>query len=68
MKRVSLIGDSIRMGYQKQVMEELEGQFTVWGPEDNCGPSTRILDRFDEWILQNPGDQLFYTHPFWQKV
>ena len=36
MKRVLLLGDSIRLGYQENVIDELSGEFDVWGnPENN---------------------------------
>lgn len=36
MKRVMLIGDSIRMNYQSVVEEELKGEYSVWAPKENC--------------------------------
>lgn len=37
MKKVVLLGDSIRLiGYGKRVEELLKDQCTVWQPEDNC--------------------------------
>ena len=55
MKKVVLIGDSIRMGYEPTVRQELEGVFEVWAPEKNSGKSTAILENLDEWVLsQNP--------------
>lgn len=37
MKKVVLLGDSIRMiGYGKKVEETLKDRFAVWQPEDNC--------------------------------
>ena len=36
MKRVMLIGDSIRLNYQSVVEEELSGEYSVWAPEENC--------------------------------
>ena len=39
MKAVILIGDSIRMGYQETVREQLGGRAGVWGPAENGGTS-----------------------------
>ena len=36
MKRVMLIGDSIRLNYQSVVEEELNGEYRVWAPKENC--------------------------------
>ena len=55
MKRVILIGDSIRMGYQGVVQSELAGQAEVWSPAQNGGNSQNVLDHLDEWVLaQHP--------------
>lgn len=47
MKKVMLIGDSIRLGYQEQVAKNLEGIAEVWGSEDNC--------RFAKYTLNELG-------------
>jgi isoamyl acetate esterase len=54
--KVILIGDSIRMGYQKKVQEELTGRAEVEAPEVNCGDTRRILAHLDEWVIsRKPG-------------
>lgn len=55
MKRVVLIGDSIRMGYQPTVERELAGRATVWGPEINGGHSVNVLLHLHLW-LREPAD------------
>lgn len=47
MKKVLLIGDSIRLGYQPNVISELEGEFFVWGNDENC--------RFAKYTLNELG-------------
>jgi len=42
-KRVVLIGDSIRIAYQKHVQEELKDVAEVWGPETREGWNTEVL-------------------------
>lgn len=55
MKKTLLIGDSIRMGYQNIVREQLADQAEVLWPEENSGSSKKILENLDEWILsKNP--------------
>ena len=55
MPLVILIGDSIRMGYQRVVQEELRAEAEVWGPTQNGGTSSNVLAHLDEWVIsQNP--------------
>ena len=48
MKKIVLIGDSIRMGYDKYVKDALEGSCEVYYPTENC--------RFAEYVLRFIGD------------
>ena len=43
MKKVMLLGDSIRLGYRAKVAKLLEGQAMVAGPEENCRFSAYTL-------------------------
>ena len=45
MKNLLLIGDSIRVGYDKSVKKSLEGRANVLFPEENC--------RFASYLLRN---------------
>ena len=56
MKKLILIGDSIRMGYQAEVIRELTGFADVWAPEQNGGTSANILTHLDEWVLRQSPD------------
>ncbi len=47
-----LLGDSIRIGYLPHVEKALAPEFHVWGPEMNCGETTRTLAHLDEWVTQ----------------
>lgn len=51
MKKVILIGDSIRMGYQQTVREELAGAAEVVWPEMNGYDSRNVLAKIDEWAI-----------------
>ncbi len=51
MKRVILIGDSIRMGYQQVVVDRLAGEAEVLYPQQNGGNSRNVLEHLDEWVL-----------------
>lgn len=44
MKKIVLIGDSIRMGYDKYIRDALEGAAKVYYPPENC--------RFAEYVLR----------------
>ena len=43
MKKVILIGDSIRMGYDKYIKASLEGEAEVFYPSENCRFATYVL-------------------------
>ena len=44
MKKIVLIGDSIRMGYDKYIKDSLAGKAEVFYPTENC--------KFAEYILR----------------
>ena len=51
MKKVMLIGDSIRLiGYQKTVQKELAGEFEVWGSGDNCRFAKYTLNELERML------------------
>lgn len=49
MKKILLIGDSIRMGYDKYVKEALEGVAEVYYPTENCRFAQYTLRFLHEW-------------------
>lgn len=50
MKKVLLIGDSIRMYYQNRVQELLGEEYEVWGPSENCRFSAYTLNSLRMWL------------------
>jgi lysophospholipase L1-like esterase len=50
---VILLGDSIRMGYQPHVAQELGATFRVTGPSENCATSRNLLANLDRWVPDN---------------
>lgn len=56
MQELILIGDSIRMGYQADVIRELTELADVWAPTQNGGNSANILQHLDEWIISRSPD------------
>lgn len=49
MKRIFLIGDSIRMGYENYVREAFNGVAEVYAPEGNCRYALNVLRYVHEW-------------------
>lgn len=49
MKNVLLIGDSIRMGYDKSVKKSLAGKANVIYPDENCKFASYLLRHFHEY-------------------
>lgn len=71
MKKILLLGDSIRLGYQPAVTELLEGKAEVYGPEDNCRFTMYTLWHAFQWVAAagepdiihwNNGIWDMYTH------
>jgi len=58
MPLVIVIGDSIRMGYQRFVQEELCDEAEVWGPTQNGGTSANVLAHLNEWVIDRNPDIL----------
>ncbi|QDV38831.1 SGNH/GDSL hydrolase family protein [Tautonia plasticadhaerens] len=54
--RVLLLGDSISIDYTLDVREALDGTANVHRPAENCGPTTRGLERLDDWLGDGPWD------------
>ena len=58
MKKIVLLGDSIRMGYDKYVKDALSGSAEVYYPPENCRFAEFILRFAHEWKKngQHPDD------------
>ncbi len=57
MKNVLLIGDSIRMGYDKAVRNTLKDEVNVYFPEENCRFASYVLRYLHEYKNLLPKDQ-----------
>ena len=53
---IVLIGDSIRMGYQDHVVNQLAGRAEVWVPKENGGDSRNVLSHLEQWVLARQPD------------
>ena len=52
MKKIVLLGDSIRMGYDKYTKEALQGSCEVYYPEENCRFAENVLRFAHEWKIK----------------
>lgn len=63
MKKVFLIGDSIRMGYDKYVKDALNGTAEVYYPQENCRFAEYVLRYAHEWKGNSQfGDDVDLVH------
>ena len=62
MKNLLLIGDSIRMGYDKSVKKTLEGKANVIFPEENCRFGAYVLRYFREYLKDIKGEDIDVIH------
>ena len=66
MKRVLLIGDSIRMFCQGEVIKQLGEEFTVAAPDENCRFSAYVLNSLRHWLPQfGPVDVIQFNAGLW---
>ena len=54
--KVTLLGDSIRKGYQPYVGLYISDNVNIWGPEENTQHSVHLLANAPEWIKDQPAD------------
>jgi len=59
--RVLLIGDSISMGYTLKVRKMLAGKANVHRIPTNGGPTTRGLEKIDEWLGKGKWDVIHFN-------
>ena len=63
MKKIVLIGDSVRMGYDKYVKESLAGAAEVFYPAENCRYAQNVLRFLHEWKKNGEwGDDVDLVH------
>ena len=62
MKNVLLIGDSIRIGYDKSVKKSLEGKANVIFPEENCRFASYVLRHFHDYFAGIKGEDIDVIH------
>ena len=62
MKNILLIGDSIRMGYDKAVKKSLDGIANVYFPEENCRFAAYVLRELTEYRELTKGIDIDVVH------
>ena len=71
MKNVLLIGDSIRMGYDKAVKHTLQNRANVYFPEENCRFAAYVLRYIHEYkrlVGDNQVDVLHWNAGLWDNL
>ncbi len=66
MKQVLLLGDSIRMFYQKKVAEKLGDEYNVFGPSENCRFAAYTHNTLRHWLPTFPNpDIIHWNNGLW---
>ena len=60
MKKIILLGDSIRLSYGNRVRELLGSDYTVWQPEDNCRFAAYTLRMLFDYKAQLEGADIIH--------
>ena len=60
MKKIILLGDSIRLSYGNRVRELLGSDYTVWQPEDNCRFAAYTLRMLFDYKAQLEGTDVIH--------
>jgi len=67
MKRVVLIGDSIRLNYEALVKEKLKGECEVLSPNDNCAYTLYTIFHFRDWFKDwGKVDMIHWNNGIWE--
>jgi len=59
--RVLIIGDSISIGYTREVRQHFAGRANVHRPPDNCGPTVFGLEQLDGWLGAGKWDVVYFN-------
>jgi len=62
---VLILGDSISIGYTKQVREGLKGKANLVRPKDNCGDTPRGLAGIEKWLGDGKWDVIHFNWGLW---
>jgi acyl-CoA thioesterase-1 len=59
--RILLLGDSISIGYTREVRQRLGGRANVHRPPENCGPTVYGLEELDGWLGSGRWDVIHFN-------
>ncbi len=59
--RILIIGDSISIGYTREVRQRFAGRANVHRPPDNCGPTIFGLEQLDGWLGPGRWDVIHFN-------
>lgn len=59
--RILIIGDSISVGYTREVRQRFAGRANVHRPPDNCGPTIFGLEQLDGWLGSGRWDVIHFN-------
>ena len=59
--RILIIGDSISIGYTREVRQHFAGRANVHRPPDNCGPTVFGLEQIDSWLGAGRWDVIYFN-------
>ena len=62
---VLILGDSISIGYTRQVRKGLEGKANVFRAKANCGDTPRGLEHIDKWLGDKKWDVIHFNWGLW---
>ena len=65
MKKVMLIGDSIRMNYQDRARQILQGQADIRAPEESCRFAAYTLFELSNWVPDSDYDVIHWNNGQW---
>ena len=65
MKKVLLLGDSIRLNYMPAVFRQMSDRAVIYGPEENCRFSKYTLWGLDGWLGGETYDVIHFNCGIW---
>jgi Lysophospholipase L1 and related esterases len=66
LKKVILLGDSIRQYYQEEAIKNLGSEYTVWQPGENCRFARFTLNSLRFWLPECPNpDIIHWNNGLW---
>jgi len=72
MKKIVLLGDSIRLGYEKFIKDSLEGVAEVYSPKDNCKFTLNLLRYIHSYVgpdgLPSDADLVHWNAGLWDVI